>query len=114
LDPAARRWYASWPGITTLGRWAAAPALPEVLPVEDRSFAAGLFVDLIPRSCWFTNARFCVGARDWERLRAMVTGRAGQRARCAAAAATCVPGSGWKFMNGELTTRLPGCSRCAG
>jgi hypothetical protein len=49
------------------------------LPGEDRSFGAGLFVDLVPSSCWFTNICSCVSARDWERLRRMITRRAGQR-----------------------------------
>lgn len=36
-------------------------------------------MDLIPASCWFTNVRSCVSARDWERLRTLVYGRAGNR-----------------------------------
>jgi len=42
-----------------------------LLPGEDRSFGSGLFVDLVPSSCWFTNVRSCVDRRDWERLRRM-------------------------------------------
>jgi hypothetical protein len=78
-DPGARRWYAPRPGIARLERWAALPDVPDLLPGEDRSFGAGLFVDLVPRSCWFTNVRSCVTERDWERLRRMITRRAGQR-----------------------------------
>ena len=78
-DPDARRWYAPRPGIAELERWAALPDVPDLLPGEDRSFGAGLFVDLVPRSCWFTNVRSCVSDRDWERLRRMITGRAGRR-----------------------------------
>ena len=74
-DPDARRWYAPRPGIAELERWAALPDVPDLLPGEDRSFGAGLFVDLVPRSCWFTNVRSCVSDRDWERLRRMITGR---------------------------------------
>jgi hypothetical protein len=36
-----------------------------------------LFVDLVPRSCWFTNVRTCVSQQDWERLRRMILRRAG-------------------------------------
>jgi hypothetical protein len=50
-----------------------------LLPGEDRSFGSGLFVDLVPSSCWFTNVRSCVSQRDWARLRRMITTRAGQR-----------------------------------
>ncbi len=59
------------------GQDVALSQLPELLPGEDRTFGSGLFVDLIPRSCWFTNVRTCVDARDWDRLRRMVYARAG-------------------------------------
>ncbi|MCP2257566.1 hypothetical protein LX15_001251 [Streptoalloteichus tenebrarius] len=78
-DPAARRWYAPRSGIAALERWAALPEVPDLLPGEDRSFGSGLFVDLVPSSCWFTNVRSCVVPRDWERLRRMILGRAGHR-----------------------------------
>lgn len=54
-------------------------AIADLLPGEDRSFGDGLFVDLIPRSCWFTNVRYCVSPGDWDRLRTMVYRRAGWR-----------------------------------
>ncbi|MEX5632720.1 DUF5710 domain-containing protein [Parafrankia sp. FMc2] len=78
-DARARRWYAPRPDIPALARWAARPDLPVLLPGEDRSFGSGLFVDLVPSSCWFTNARSCVAGADWERLRRMVLSRCGQR-----------------------------------
>ncbi|MBQ0867447.1 DUF5710 domain-containing protein [Streptomyces sp. RK75] len=78
-DPAAKRWFAPRAGLPGLDRWVALPDLPPLLPGEDRGFGSGLFVDLVPRSCWFTNVRSCVAPRDWERLRRMVNGRAGQR-----------------------------------
>jgi Domain of unknown function (DUF5710) len=78
-DQSARRWYAPRAGIAELARWAALPDLPALLPGEDRSFGAGLFVDLVPSSCWFTNARSCIAQRDWERVRRLVVGRSGRR-----------------------------------
>jgi len=42
----------------------AAPALPDPLPGENRTFGDGLFVDLIPASCWFTNVRTCLSPAD--------------------------------------------------
>jgi hypothetical protein len=78
-DPGARRWYAPRPDMAGLARWMARPEVPELLPGEDRGFGPGLFVDLVPRSCWFTNVRSCVSEQDWERLRRMITARAGQR-----------------------------------
>ncbi|MDX2296671.1 MULTISPECIES: DUF5710 domain-containing protein [Streptomyces] len=78
-DPAAKRWYAPRAGIAALEPWAAAPDVPELLPGEDRTLGDGLFVDLVPSSCWFTNVRSCVSPGDWERLRRMITRRAGRR-----------------------------------
>lgn len=78
-DPAAKRWYAPRPGMPGLERWAAREEVPDLLPGEDRSFGKGLFVDLVPSSCWFTNVRSCVVPRDWERLRRVITRRSGQR-----------------------------------
>ena len=78
-DGIAKRWYAPRPGMRGLDRWAARPDLPALLPGEDRSFGEGLFVDLVPESCWFKNARTCIAPQDWDRVRRMVTGRAGRR-----------------------------------
>lgn len=78
-DPTARRWYDPRPPSPGLERWAARAEVPELLPGEDRGFGAGLFVDLVPRSCWFTNVRSCVSPVDWERLRRPVLRRAGYR-----------------------------------
>lgn len=78
-DPEARSWYAPRPGIEALQEWAPLPPVPPLLPGEDRAFGSGLFVDLVPSSCWFTNVRSCVDTRDWDRLRHMVYTRAGNR-----------------------------------
>lgn len=83
-DQVAKRWYdprPSSPGNPRpeLQAWAALPEVPDLLPGEDREFGAGLFVDPVPESCWFTNVRTCVSQRDWERLRRMITRRAGHR-----------------------------------
>lgn len=77
-DPQARRWYDPQPPSPGLNRWAALPDVPDLLPGEDRGFGSGLFVDLIPSTCWFTNVRTCVSQKDWERLRRMITRRAGR------------------------------------
>jgi len=84
-DQAARRWYDSRPPTPALQRWAARPEVPELLPGEDRSFGQGLFVDLVPSSCWFTNVRWCVTEADWERLRRPIVRRA--EGRCEACGA---------------------------
>jgi len=78
-DPQARRWYATRATMTALQHWAPLPEIPTSLPGEDRTFGGGLFVDLVPSSCWFTNVRSCLDQRDWERLRRMVVDRAAGR-----------------------------------
>ncbi|MFJ5220713.1 DUF5710 domain-containing protein [Streptomyces sp. NPDC088354] len=78
-DGTARRWYAPRSGMTALERWAAGAEVPDLLPGEDRSLGSGLFVDLVPSSCWFTNVRSCVADKDWDRLRRMIYTRAGNR-----------------------------------
>ncbi|HEV2348155.1 MAG TPA: DUF5710 domain-containing protein [Actinocrinis sp.] len=78
-DSAAKRWYAPRPDMRELEPWSAQPPVPDLLPGEDRAFGAGLFVDLVPSSCWFTNVRSCVDQRDWERLRRMIVTRAGNQ-----------------------------------
>jgi len=83
-DPGAKRWFDPRPGCDgrprpELAGWAAQADVPDLLPGEDRTFGSGLFVDMVPRSCWFTNVRTCVEQRDWERLRRMITGRAEHR-----------------------------------
>lgn len=75
-DGKARRWFAPQPGMVALDGWLPQPDLPTLLPREDRMLGNGLFVDLIPRTCWFTNVRACASTRDWERIRRMVLGRA--------------------------------------
>ncbi|MCX4659115.1 DUF5710 domain-containing protein [Streptomyces uncialis] len=85
-NPAAKRWYVPRKGMTALQPWAAAPDVPDLLPGEDRTLGEGLFVDLVPSSCWFTNVRSCVTSRDWERLRRMITRRAGMRCEACGAA----------------------------
>lgn len=90
-DGTERRWYVTAP-TQAVARWM---PLPDLLPGEDRSFGSGLFVDLVPRSCWFTNVRSCVSSRDWDRLRRMVYRRAGDR--CESCAAAADPSSGLRL-----------------
>ena len=78
-DGDAKRWYAPRPGVRGLDRWVARPPLPVLLPGEDREFGSGLFVDLIPQSCFWTSARTGIAPADWDRTRHMVYGRAANR-----------------------------------
>ncbi len=73
-DPVDRVWYVSGADHPAVRRW---PPPPSVLPDEDRSFGGSmLFVDLIPQSCWFTNARSALSHAEWQQVRLLVGGRA--------------------------------------
>ncbi len=123
-DPRARRWYAPGPLFGGLEEWLPRPAAPALLPGEDRGFGSGLFVDLVPSSCWFTNVRSCVDVRDWDRLRVMVYARADHV--CEACGAGRDPGAGvmleaherWAYDPVERVQVLRRlvclCSRCHG
>lgn len=78
-DGAAERWYAPQPGLPELEQWAALPDLPCPLPGEDLAFGTGLYVDSVPETCWFRSVKECLPELDHERLRRMVTRRAGRR-----------------------------------
>jgi hypothetical protein len=50
---------------------------------ELRDFGGSeLFVDLIPKTCWFSNVRSCVVSRDWDKLRKHVYTRANNKCEC--------------------------------
>ena len=78
-DPAERWWFAPAGVTQALAAWVPRAPIPELLPGEDRAFGGGQFIDPVPTSCWFTNARSCISGRDWDRVRRMVTARAQQR-----------------------------------
>ncbi|MCZ1012273.1 DUF5710 domain-containing protein [Streptomyces lydicus] len=78
-DAGARRWYAPEPDLPELQQWAALPDLPSLLPGEELGSGSGLAVDSVPETCWFTSVRECLGELDYERVRRMVTTRAGRR-----------------------------------
>mgnify|MGYP000230902116 CR=1 FL=1 len=73
---------AHWAPLTT-------EPLEALLPGEDRSFGGNeLFVDLVPRSCWFTNVRSCIDVGSWARLSRLTRERAHHRCEiCNASAA---------------------------
>lgn len=56
---------------------------PVILTGEDRSYGGNdLFIDLVPKTCWFINARSCTDSRDWDRLRDHVYSRVNNTCEC--------------------------------
>lgn len=83
-DGGRQQWFSPPGASSLLMRWS---VLPAKLEGEDREFGAGLFVDLIPSTSWFTNVRSAVAPADWYRIRTMVYGRAGYRCEACGRAA---------------------------
>jgi hypothetical protein len=99
-DPNARSWYVTDPQSPALARWARAnrDPLPDPLPEEDRTFGGStLFVDLVPRTGWFTNVRSAVAPADWDRLRHYVYQRAGRRCEVCGAAGRLEAHERWAY-----------------
>lgn len=81
--PQARCWHAPTPAAADallaagFSRVAGDPTPIIEFPGEDRFFGEGLFVDLVPAGCWFTNVRYCVHEDDWQRMAKGIRMRAG-------------------------------------
>ena len=85
FDPERKLWYAD--SDQALGALEVHFMRCNVAPVqlvgEDRLFAGNrLFVDLIPSTSWYQNARSMIHPSDWDRVRLHVYARAGHRCEC--------------------------------
>ena len=50
---------------------------------EDRDYGGDeLYIDLIPKSCWFTNVRYCIKKKDWDILRKIIYERTNYKCEC--------------------------------
>jgi Holliday junction resolvase-like predicted endonuclease len=85
FDGERKEWYAPNGESVLVSRWSVNTGVVDLVG-EDRNFGGNdLFVDLIPRTCWFTNARYCVDPSDWKRLSDHVSGRVGNVCECCGA-----------------------------
>ena len=122
-DAQAKRWYAgSIRELAALGRWYKAPLVE--FPGENRAYGGRrLYVDLVPKSCWFVNVRSAVTPSEWERVRRFVYARAEYRCECCGV--ECQRGDlsvpieaheRWSYLVGEKRQRLERlialCQRC--
>ncbi|MBS0349702.1 MAG: hypothetical protein JSR33_00705 [Proteobacteria bacterium] len=83
-DPEKKLWYSPDDRKELIERWPLKQeaAISELIG-EDRNFGGNtLFVDLIPKSCWFTNVRKCVDLSHWDRLRKFVYQRSNYQCEC--------------------------------
>jgi len=77
FDPRRRLWHVPQSLQAAVQRW---QRKAFALVCEDRSFGGHqLFVDMVPSTCWFSNARTCLSSHDWERIRQHVYERVDYR-----------------------------------
>jgi hypothetical protein len=121
-DHEQKLWYVLDPQSIALQKWPLPPPSPNndtdtTLPGEDRTFGnPSLFVDLIPRTCWFTNVRSAVIPEDWDRLRHLVYQRANNQCEICDAKGRIEAHERWdynqKTHTQTLTRLIALCQNC--
>ena len=98
-DPNKKLWYLSRENKEAMTRWAlTTPKENLVLKGEDRAFGgSNLFVDLVPKTCWFTNVRTCIDKGDWNKLRQAIYKRANYQCECCQANSPLDAHERWEF-----------------
>ncbi len=98
-DPKKKLWYSPGEKKELTDRWPVNNSLPITdLIGEDRLYGGNiLFVDLIPKSCWFTNVRKCVHFSDWDRLRIFIYERANNQCECCQSKTVLDAHERWSF-----------------
>lgn len=107
-DPDKKLWYSPDARRELIDRWPLQKIEPIVaLSGEDRSYGGNtLFVDLIPRSCWFTNVRKCIDFSDWERLRHYIYERANNQCECCSSKTQLDAHERWSFDEEKKVQKL--------
>lgn len=113
-DPQQKQWYAPNGEEALVQQWPAMSPLTEIIG-EDRAFGGNLlFVDLIPKSCWFTNVRSAI--EDWGSLRKLVYERANHQCECCQAKTPLEAHERWHYDDATKTQKLMRiialCSAC--
>lgn len=106
-DSSRKKWYAPKGEKQLVERWPLNDSPIQGLKGEDRSYGGSqLFVDLVPRSCWFTNVRSCVHFSDWDRLRRFIYDRAGSKCECCGFRGRLDAHERWDFDNTTKVQKL--------
>jgi hypothetical protein len=78
-----------------------------ILTGEDRTYGGNeLFVDLIPKTCWFTNVRSCVATTDWDRLRNHIYSRVNNKCECCNSDENIEAHERWDYDDKKLIQKL--------
>lgn len=100
-DKDKKQWYTNAYNIQLIEKYPLSAPITE-LHGEKRDFeGSNLFVDLVPESCWFNNARTCIDSSDWDRLRNFIYARAGYMCECCQSKQNLEAHERWHF-NEEL------------
>ncbi len=103
-DGSIKTWYAPYGETVLIDQWGIRDDLILDLIGEDRTFEGNLlFVDLIPRTCWFSNARSCIAPRDWDRVRKFIYSRANNKCECCGSDENIEAHERWKYENSVQT-----------
>lgn len=106
-DPVEKKWYAPNGEAALIQRWTLNIEPLKELVGEDRSFSGNnLFVDLIPRTCWFTNVRTSVHSSDWDRLRNFIYTRANNQCECCHAGSPLEAHERWHYDEKNRVQKL--------
>lgn len=100
------RWYAPSGTEKALRRWKGRPDISPILVGEDRTFGGPLFIDLVPQTCWRTNARSLLSEVDWERVKRMARLRTDRRCElCGDSPSKIDTHERWEFRATKTTRR---------
>lgn len=100
-DKDKKQWYTNAYNIQLIEKYPLSAPITE-LHGEKRDFeGSNLFVDLVPESCWFNNARTYIDSSDWDRLRNFIYARAGYMCECCQSKQNLEAHERWHF-NEEL------------
>lgn len=100
-DKDKKQWYTNAYNIQLIEKYPLSAPITE-LHGEKRDFeGSNLFVDLVPESCWFNNARTCIDSSDWDRLHNFIYARAGYMCECCQSKQNLEAHERWHF-NEEL------------
>ena len=82
-DGELKVWFAPYSEDHLIKKWGINYEPLTALIGEDRTYGGNsLFIDMIPSTCWFTNARSCVMGSEWDRLRRFVYDRVKNKCEC--------------------------------
>lgn len=105
-DTQEKKWYAPKDEKVLIERWPLKPPITQIVG-ENRFFAGNtLFVDLVPRTCWFTNVRYCIDELDWARLRDYLKNRTDNTCECCKAKGEIEAHERWSFNAAKKIQKL--------